>query len=196
MNALSLRAARPKGLMAVLGAGKKNAGLWAPVTLRASETVILAEVNSRSEAYAVREKAEVSVELQLLHPFATVTPLEVQILVRPHNFSNSFTVHRTFNWLVGPGTNVRTALIPLNHPDLAWPWDFNKKHEFVAKVEVRHKDRLLDHRESLFSFDSVRYDPVYRVWTVNGKRVYPQPKHFRADGAFGPQAKAPPTPGR
>ena len=185
-----------KLVAAVLAAAVAGCAPWSAGPGSTHRIPSIEAIDTLPRASVVHKNAQVAVSVELVQDVPRVSQVQVAVRVEAHNFKNPARVERVHSWSIGPGTTRRTLLIPLDDPRLTWPVDFLDAHTFVARVEVRHEGATVDRALEVFSFRSVRYDPTVRIWTVNGKRVYPQPKEQRADGGFDPDAKVLPGLGR
>lgn len=169
---LSHHDARPGGAWSDRGQEKNTGGIWAPVTLRASHTVVINQVKVTPQVMTDTERAIAKVEISMTVPDQQSQSVQIKAQLLPANFEGSSgNVFGTTRMLT-PGKNAVTLEIPQPQPQLWWTWDHGSPNLYKVRLQILDSDRLLDAWETRFGFRTVEWDDRAQIFRLNGHRIF------------------------
>lgn len=176
---------RPGGAWSLRGQEKNTGGIWAPVFLRVSEQVAIANVHvtpklthspaesaSPSQIESVPSTALAEVDLTVTNLEASPQSVQLRLQLRPQNFSGLPTPPVGLSKTLKPGQNSIKVQLPIQNPQLWWTWEHGHPNLYNLNVQILGDKRLLDQANTVFGLRSIDFDPATQIWTLNGKRIF------------------------
>lgn len=169
---LSHHDARPGGAWSDRGQEKNTGGIWAPVTLHASQKLAIhqTKVTPQLKANPQQTTARVDVDLTAFEADAQTIQVKAQLL--PANFEGEAGSVFAATQTVTPRDNTLTLEIPQPNPKLWWTWDHGNPNLYTLRLQFWQGDRLLDTTETRFGFRTVEWDKDAQVFRLNGHRMF------------------------
>ena len=164
--------ARPGGAWSPQAQDQNTGGIWAPVILKVSDRVSIqqVQVTPHLSADQAQATAEVNLDLQLSGKAPETTTLQLQL--SPENFAGVPEPVQTLKVQLSPGLNHVKAQLTINRPQLWQTWDQGFPNLYALNVQAIQNSRLSDRSKTVFGFRTIAFDPVAKVWKLNGKRIF------------------------
>ncbi|MEM7252633.1 MAG: sugar-binding domain-containing protein [Pseudomonadota bacterium] len=164
---------RPGGAWSERGQEKNTGGIYAPVTLIASETVAIERLQVKPRVDSARGNVSAEIEVALSLPTQSAPrTVEVVVELMAENFDADSPTRIEKTAVLQPGAQtVQLALAPIE-PRLWWPKEMGAPNLYRAKVSIRQGDRQLDQASDVFGFRRIERHRETGEWFVNGKRLF------------------------
>ncbi len=164
--------ARPGGAWTAAAQEYNTGGIWAPVSLKVSETAAIEQVKVTPQLEVENAPAKAEVALTINVTGSTAAPVELEMQLSPENFAGVPDAPQHHTVQLRPGLNRLTLPVVADRPKRWETWDRGLPNLYGLTVKVRQGDRLLDQTKTTFGFRTIAFDPKEKVWKLNGRRLF------------------------
>ncbi|WP_146528686.1 glycoside hydrolase family 2 protein [Novipirellula artificiosorum] len=131
-------------------------GIWRPVRLVATGKVRVDDLYVKSKLNA-DGSADVEVEVTLENHSDRNCDVSLPITLQGQNFSGPQHTGK-IQASVEPGLQTLKTSIPIDQPELWWPWDLGKPNLYTAKLRVEEGDEVHDRSKTTFGIRQIKMD--------------------------------------
>ena len=163
---------RPGGAWSVQGQDRNTGGIWAPVSLKITDRVVITQQQITPILDANFKNAVARIDLTINNSSSNLEAVRLSFQLKPSNFSDAPDPPIILTKILTPGINRITIDRPKSNPHLWWTWEHGKPDLYELTTQIFSENKLLDRSSSIFGFRTVRRNRQSQAWELNGQRIF------------------------
>ncbi len=164
--------ARPGGAWSPQAQDQNTGGIWAPVTLKVSDRVTIQQVQVTPHLNPDQSQATAEVSLDIAFSGKATEAATLQLQLSPENFAGVPEPVQLLKVQLNPGHNRVKAELSVKQPQIWQTWDQGSPNLYALTVQALQDHRPSDRSKTVFGFRTIAFDPVVKVWKLNGRRIF------------------------